>query len=92
MRSYYGASYRHVSSYDKLIAFPPCPTYLFQFVGVYPWFQHFFVLLEVMGGESSYKQLIREYGDILIVCGPLVTVWSSGESICTTVVLSWYML
>ena len=42
---YYGVSRRYVSGYHQLIVFPPCPTYLFEFVGIYPWLQYFFVLI-----------------------------------------------
>ena len=45
MHLYYGASRTHVSCYYELIVFLPCPTYLFEFVGVYPRLQHFFVLV-----------------------------------------------
>ena len=34
MHLYYGTSRRRISGYYKLIAFPPRPTYLFEFVGV----------------------------------------------------------
>ena len=89
---YYSTSQRYVSSYDKLTAFPPRPAYLFQFVGVYPWFQHFFVLFEVLGGKCSYEQLVGEYRNVLIIHGPLIVVRSSGKGIRAAIVFSWYVL
>ena len=89
---YYSVSQRYVSSYDKLTAFPPCPAYLFQFVGVYPWFQHFFVLFKVLGGKCSYEQLVGEYRDVLTIRGPLIIVRSSGKSIRMAIVFPRYVL
>ena len=89
---YYGVSRGHVSGYNKLVIFPPCSTYLFEFVGIYPWFQCFFVLIQFLRSKGLYEQLVREYCDVLVVGGSLIVVWSSGEGICTAIVFPRYVL
>ena len=81
-----------VSGYYKLVAFPPHPTYLFEFVGVYPQLQYIFILFEVLRGECSDEQFVGEDHHILVIGGSLVIVWSFGQRICSTIVLPWYML
>ena len=89
---HYGTSRRRVSGYYKLIVFPPRPTYLFELVGVYPRFQYFFAFLQLLQGKCSYEQLVREYSDVSVVRHSLIVVWSSRESVCTTIVFPQYML
>ena len=89
---YYGASCGYVCCDYKLITLPPSPVYLFELVQVYPRFQGFLVLFQVFRRKSSNEQFVREHGNVLVVGGPLIVIWSSRQRVCATVVFPRNML